>query len=148
MDRTEFMSLFADLADSELHTLRESSRLNDLARDQSLYVDLCKQFFDGDPHNIDERQRFVGILIAMIHTDGRTKNALLWIADQAYLNPELYGGSGLNSLAAIWSFLQWAELTVDEKESIRGWMTKFQQEKTYLANNADQCLRLLDSRRD
>lgn len=147
MDRTEFMSLFADLADSELHTLRESSRLNDLVRDQSFYVDLCKQFFDGDPHNIDERQRFVGILIAMIHTDGRTKNALLWIADQAYSNPELYGVNGLNSLAGIWSFLQWADLTVDEEENIRGWMTKFRQEKQYLANNAEQCLRLLDSRR-
>lgn len=120
MDRTEFMSLFADLADSELHTLRESSRLNDLARDQSFYVDLRKQFFDGDPHNIDERQRFVGILLAMIHTDGRTKNALLWIADQAYFNPELYGVNGLNSLAGIWSFLRWVELTVDEKESFRG----------------------------
>jgi hypothetical protein len=81
----------------------------------------------------------------MIYTDGRTLAALLWIADRALSEPRLYGGNGLNSLAGIWCFLQWAELNEDGKENLRGWMTRFLEEKEYLAYNAKQCLELLDS---
>lgn len=145
MDRTEFLSRFADLTDNELHTLRRSGRLDTWPKDQSFYVELCKQFFLADSPAIDDRQRFVQILREMLYTDGRTLNALLWIADQAYSNPERYGGNGLNSLAGIWCFLQRADLTEESKKNLRAWMNRFQEEKEYLAFNAEQCLRLLDS---
>jgi hypothetical protein len=145
MDRNEFLSRFADLADDQLHTLRRSARLNDWPKDQSYYVELSKRFFDGDSFDFDERQRFVCILREMIYTDGRTLAALLWIADKALSEPEFYGGNGLNSLAGIWCYLQWAELTDDGKENLRWWMNRFREEKEYLAFNAEQCLMLLDS---
>ncbi|XZE18288.1 hypothetical protein SH449x_003576 [Pirellulaceae bacterium SH449] len=145
MDRNEFLSRFADLADDQLHTLRRSARLDEWPKDQSFYVEISKLFFVDDPFDIDERQRFVQILREMIYTDGRTLAALLWIADRALSEPRLYGGNGLNSLAGIWCFLQWAELNEDGKENLRGWMTRFLEEKEYLAYNAKQCLELLDS---
>jgi hypothetical protein len=62
MDRTEFLSRFADLANDQLHTLRRSARLDEWPKDQSFYVEISKLFFVGDPFDIDERQRFVQIL--------------------------------------------------------------------------------------
>ncbi|XZE21497.1 hypothetical protein SH449x_001400 [Pirellulaceae bacterium SH449] len=145
MDRNEFLSRFADLADDQLHSLRRSARLDDWPKEPSFYIELSKLFFTGDPHNVDERQRFVSILREMVYTDGRTLAALLWIADRALLEPQLYGGNGLNSLAGICCFLEWADLAEDEKQNLRRWMIRFLEERKYLAFNAEQCLKLLDS---
>ncbi len=145
MNRSEFLRLFADIPDDKIHTLRSSSRLSGWPEDQSFYVELSKEFFTSDEADGYDLQRFAAILREMLYTDGRTMQAMLWIAEQAYQTPSRYGGHGLNALAGICNFLRRYKLDDQARLKMRTWMERFQQEPRYLAHNAGHCIQLLDN---
>jgi hypothetical protein len=86
---------------SELHTLRNSPRLAQWPQDLAFYVSLTKEMFPGAPDQWRDRQRFVSILCEMLYTDGRSLDALMYIAEMAAQDPN-YEGNGINALAGMY----------------------------------------------
>lgn len=107
MNSETFFERFADLTDRQICTLRSSSRLDHWPTDQTFYLDLTKQLFPGPPEAeyLERRQRFVNLLREFLCRDGRTFDALMYIADRAVHDSSEYGSNGINALAGIWSYL-------------------------------------------
>ena len=146
MDRHEFLSHFAQLADAQLHQLRSSDALTGWPREQEFYLSLAKEFFHGgeeDSVACMERQRFVRILQQKIYTDNRSFLALLWIAQEASRLPELYDGDGLNALAGISAYLRRKPPISDSsrKRLVQLFESFLAQES--LENNSRRCLEAL-----
>jgi hypothetical protein len=146
MNRNEFLACFAHLADNELNQLRRSEALRDWSREQGFYLALAKEFFHGGEDDCEEcleRQRFVRILQEKIYTDDRSFQALLWIAQEAYRHPDLYGGNGLNALAGISAYLARKPPISDTgREYLVRLFESFLSQR-YLENNSRRCLEAL-----
>ena len=100
-----FMNTFADVADSELHTLRRTSRLDRWPQSPSFYFELTEQLFPGPPEDWQRRQRFVAILRELLYHDGRSFLALLRVAEETVRSPKEYTANGVNALAGISCYL-------------------------------------------
>ncbi len=146
MNAAEFLTRFADVSDTQLHTLRRSSRLDEWPADQALYLGVTKELFPGPPEDWEGRQRFVQILCEFLYHDGRTFDALIYIVEQAFQAPQEYDSNGKNALAGIWCYLNCNGVTMISDATLVETFERFANIPA-LAHNAKNCRDLILQRR-
>lgn len=106
-DAHDFLERFAHIPDHMELQLIGSDEFNDWPTNQTYYLNLASQLFPGPIEDWELRQRLVSIFRAFLGHDGRTFDALMYIADVASQNPVEYNSNGTNALAGIYTYLRW-----------------------------------------
>ena len=145
MDAAEFLGRFSEYPSDGLHVLRRSPVLDRFSADPTEYVAIAREFFAGCNLDWERRARLVQILCEFLYHDGRSFEALLVVAERAFVEPE-YFANGVNSLAGIWCYLNMDRPAPLSDEDLASRFTTWMQNED-LCNNARKCRELVFKRR-
>lgn len=146
MNASEFLARFADVPDDLLHKLRRSGRLDEWPPEPQLYLNVAERLIPGPTEEWEMRQRLVSILREFLYHDGRSFDALMYIAAQAVQTPGEYDSNGVNVLAGIYCYLNRGGCVPWSDEQLTLTLQRYAH-STPLAHNARACLRIMVRRR-
>jgi hypothetical protein len=145
MTANELLDRLAEYPDDGLHVLRRTPVLDRFPADPATYLAIAQEAFTGADPDLVHQERMVGILREFLFHDGRSFDALMYVAERAFGEPE-YVFSGINALAWIWCYLNMERPAPLSDEEL---VARFERwaGNVELRNNAANCRNLILRRR-
>jgi hypothetical protein len=144
MNANELLDRLAEYPDDRKHVLRKSPVLEGFPADPAIYLAIAREVYATADFDWEIRQRVVGILREFLYRDGRSFEALMYVAERSYGVPDEF--QGINALAGISCYLRCGgEAPLTDEELVAKFNEWMQDDN--LRNNAANCRNLILARR-